>query len=71
MPRLGRKWGLWFALAGDLQAEACLLRHRHGGPLLLSSVRILEREIIHKNRDSVNGKITFNVRVPSLKAVSP
>jgi hypothetical protein len=37
-----------FALAGDLQAGVWLLRHRHGGPLLLFSVRVLGRQIIHK-----------------------
>ena len=58
MPRLARKWGQWFALAGDLQVGAYLLRPRLVGPSLLSPVRVLGREFIHKRRDSVNRKIT-------------
>jgi len=48
MPRLARKWGQWFALAGDLQVGAYLLRPRLVGPSLLSPVRVFGREIIHK-----------------------
>lgn len=43
----------------DLGAGACLLRRRHGDPSLLSPVRVLGREIIHKTRASVNRKTTL------------
>ena len=59
MPRLARKWGQWFALVGDLQTGACLLRRRQGDPSLLSPMRVFGREIIHKTRVSVNRKVTF------------
>ena len=62
MPRLAKKWGQWSVHAGDLQAGACLFRRRHGGSSLLCPVRVLGREIIHKNHDSVNKKLTFSDR---------
>jgi hypothetical protein len=39
--------------------------------LILSSARFFEREIIHKTRDFVNGKIMFNVRTPFVTAALP
>jgi hypothetical protein len=68
MPRLARKWGQWFAQAGDFEARACLLRRRCIDPSLLSSVRVFEREIIDKKRNAVNKKITTSdqlVNVPT------
>ncbi len=38
-----------------------MLRRRHGGPSLLSPVRVFRRELIHKKRDSVNGKVSRSV----------
>jgi hypothetical protein len=67
MPRSASKYCQCFALIGDLDAGACLLRHRHGDPLrflfrwdFLKKIYLLNYEMSMKTylRDSISNKLS-------------